>query len=93
MSVYVDAPIHRYGRMLMCHMIADSHDELLAMAARIGVAEKWLQNSGTEREHFDVCKSYRADAVAHGAIEVRSRDIVALIREKRLAAMDDGEGR
>jgi hypothetical protein len=82
-SVYVDKPVHRYGRMLMCHMVADDPHELLAMAARIGVDVRWLQHRGTEREHFDVCKSKRALAVRAGAKEVTSRDIVAVIRAKR----------
>jgi hypothetical protein len=84
-SVYVDAPVHRLGRMLMCHMLADSRAELLLMAENIGVATRWLQNVGEASEHFDVCKSKRALAVASGAVEVSSRQLVTLIRARRRA--------
>lgn len=42
MAVYVDPAQHPFGRMIMCHMWADTLDELLAMADRIGVQRKWL---------------------------------------------------
>jgi Protein of unknown function (DUF4031) len=71
MSVYVDVSMWPFGRMMMCHMKADSSAELLAMADAIGVARKWIQYPGTVKEHFDICKSKRAKAVALGAIEVR----------------------
>lgn len=64
MAVYVDAPRHRVGRMVMCHMLADSMEELLAMADRIGVARKWFQP--VSHPHFDICKAMRAKAVAAG---------------------------
>lgn len=83
MSVYVDPPVHRFGRMLMCHMMADTSDELRAMADLIGVAQKWIQHEGEWHEHFDVCKSKRAAAVAAGAIEVTSRALVLSARERR----------
>lgn len=83
MSVYVDSMFHQYGRMLMCHMVADTHEELLAMADRIGVKRKWLQHEGEPAEHFDVCSSKRLAAVRAGALEVSSRRIVELIRAKR----------
>lgn len=53
----------------MCHMYADSSEELLAMADVIGVARKWIQHPGTWREHFDIAKSKRKLAVAAGAVE------------------------
>lgn len=70
MSVYVDNMRARFGRMIMCHMRADSTEELLAMADTIGVARKWIQYPGTSREHFDICLSAKAKAIAAGAIEL-----------------------
>ena len=79
MAVYVDDmhqyPIGRYGRMKMCHMMADTTDELLEMADLIGVARKWIQNPGTDNEHFDIAKTKRNKAVAAGAVEVTMRQL------------------
>lgn len=76
MSVYVDPAVHRFGRMVMCHLMADTPEELRAMADRIGIDQRWIQHPGEWHEHFDVCKSKRALAVAAGAIEVTSRQLV-----------------
>ena len=57
MSVYVDDMRAPFGRMIMCHMIADTSDELHAMAARIGVARKWCQYPSTSKEHYDIALS------------------------------------
>jgi len=86
MSVYVDSYGASFGRMTMCHMIADSTDELLAMADRIGVQRKWIQKAGTTREHFDVCLSKRKLAVQFGAKEITVKDLV-----KRMMARSSGE--
>lgn len=75
MSVYVDDMECRYGRMVMCHMAADSTAELLAMADRVGVARRWLQCPGTWKEHFDVCLSKREAAVAAGAVQLTAGDL------------------
>jgi len=83
MAVYVDDARNPFGRMQMCHMVADSTEELLAMAALIGVDFEWLQAQGTAGEHFDVCRSKRALAVRHGALETTTRTIVDIIRRKR----------
>ena len=66
----------------MCHMIADSTEELLAMADKIGVQRKWIQKAGTAEEHFDICRSKRLWAVWLGAHAITSRELVGKIRER-----------
>ncbi|WP_363324899.1 DUF4031 domain-containing protein [Eleftheria terrae] len=94
MTVYVDdmhtIPMGQYGRMKMCHMVADSTDELLAMADRIGVARQWLQKAGTHHEHFDIAMSKRAEAVKAGAVEVTMSEVGRITRGKREAAVSAG---
>jgi len=75
-SVYVDDMQAGYGRMIMCHMSADTTEELLAMVDAIGVRRKWIQYPGTYKEHFDVCLAKRSKAVELGAVEVTSRELV-----------------
>lgn len=65
MTVYVDNMRAPYGRMIMCHMLADSEEELHAMADATGVARKWYQDW-----HYDICLSKRKQAVALGAVEI-----------------------
>lgn len=78
MTCYVDQPIFPFGRMMMCHLWADSLDELLAMVDRIGVGRKWIQGHpdlsfGKHRNaswvHFDIAKGKRALAIQAGALE------------------------
>lgn len=83
MSVYVDNMRARFGRMIMCHMIADSRDELDAMADQIGVARKWIQNEGTHREHYDVALVARSKAIALGAKEITMRQLAAMLNTRR----------
>ena len=80
MAVYVDDAIWPYGRMMMCHMLADTVDELHSMADRIGVRRKWLQNKRVP--HYDICKSKRALAVKLGAVEVSRERVVELTKRE-----------
>jgi hypothetical protein len=82
MAVYVDSMKADFGNMKMCHMMADTSEELLAMADEIKVSRRWIQYPGTHREHFDISMSKRALAVKAGAIEVKMRDIGMLMRKK-----------
>lgn len=77
-SVYVDDMRAPFGRMLMCHMIADTHKELVEMADAIGVARKWIQDPGNRGEHFDICRSKRAAAIRAGAKAITMHEIGAM---------------
>lgn len=83
MTVYVDSAFHPYGRMIMCHMFADSREELLAMAEQIGVASKWIQKRGTVYEHFDISKGRREKALARGAVAITRKEVGLLLRARR----------
>lgn len=69
MTVYVDDVRHRFGRMIMCHMWADTEAELLEMADRIGVQRKWIQRPPKASWlHFDVSVGKKTAAIAAGAV-------------------------
>lgn len=73
MTVYVDWLMHhgwvlRGHHVRNCHMFADSVDELLEFAERIGLKPRWLQ--GKRAIHFDLTESRRKAAVELGAVEL-----------------------
>jgi hypothetical protein len=76
MTVYVDDMRARFGRTVMCHMMADTLDELHAMADRIGVAQRWFQDTHSG-PHYDIALSKRALAVQAGAVQVTLRQMAA----------------
>jgi len=85
MTVYVDDMKARFGRMVMCHMIADTDDELHAMAGRIGVARRWWQSpEKASSSHYDIALSKRAMAVAAGAVEITWRQTGAMCFRRRV---------
>lgn len=86
MSVYVDRCRNSYGRMLMCHMIADSLDELHAMADAIGVQRRWFQTAPPASfPHYDIAQSKRAIAMLHGAVDCDRSAFVGHVRRLRPA--------
>lgn len=88
MPVYVDnfyVTGVRFRGMKMCHMIADTTEELLAMVDAIGVKRKWLQCQGTANEHFDICFAKRVVAVTMGAVEINFREYAQRVQDRAAA--------
>lgn len=77
MTVYVDdmfrVPMGQFGRMKMSHMIAETHEELHAMADKLGLKRSWFQG-----DHYDISMSVRARAVQLGAVEIGMRELACL---------------
>jgi hypothetical protein len=68
-TVYVDDVRHPYGNMIMCHLWADTLEELFAMVDRIGVARRWLQKPPKATwVHFDISLGKKALAIRAGAV-------------------------
>jgi Protein of unknown function (DUF4031) len=84
MSVYVDRAMHRFGRMVMGHMIADSLDELHAMADAIGLRREWFQGQAS-CPHYDVSISKRVVACQRGAIACDRHEFVQHLRRIKAA--------
>ncbi len=85
--VYVDnfymTGAGNFGRMKMSHMIADTSEELIAMADSIGLQRKWIQHPGTIWEHFDVAIIKRKQAIENGAQEINFRDYARIIESRK----------
>lgn len=85
MAVYVDDMRANFGRMVMCHMLADSDDELHAMADRIGVDRRWWQSpTKTSGSHYDIALSKRALAVQLGAVQITWKQAGAMNARRRV---------
>jgi hypothetical protein len=83
MTVYVDdAFIPFYRGMKMCHLLADSDDELHAIAAAIGMRREWHQN-GMSGSHYDVGVGKRTLALQNGAVPITVRQAAMMTRHRR----------
>ena len=83
MPVYVDKTKTKYRGMVMCHLLADSLDELHAMAKVIGMRREWFQISRTGVPHYDIPLFRRSMAIENGAVEISRRDVVGLLKRLR----------
>lgn len=84
MSVYVDGCAIAFRRMKTSHMIADSLEELHAMAAAIGMKREWFQVAPPASfPHYDVSQTKRGMAIVRGAIPCDRNTFVAHVRRLR----------
>jgi hypothetical protein len=87
MTVYVDdarfpATIAR-TQSRWSHLLADTHDELVAFADRLGLKPEWIKKAGLPTEHYLVADIKRDGALRMGAIPMKSSEVLALVVAKR----------
>jgi hypothetical protein len=83
MAVYVDNAMIPFRGMQMNHMLADTLEELLAMATRLNTDHRWLQKPGTHQEHFDICARRRELAISYGAVAITYREAGRMTYRRR----------
>jgi hypothetical protein len=89
-SVYVDKGRNWFGRMLMAHMVADTPDELHAMADAVGLQRRWFQ-SFASAPHYDLCQAKRAEAIQLGAKICGRHEFITHVRRiKRTWKRENG---
>ncbi|GHH60929.1 MULTISPECIES: DUF4031 domain-containing protein [Gammaproteobacteria] len=69
MAVYIDDAVHPWRGQRWAHLLADTLDELHAMAARLGIPRRAFQNK-LSGAHYDVTAEMREQAILFGAIPI-----------------------
>lgn len=98
MSVYVDesfdatpenAQARRHGTQ-WCHMIADTDEELHAMARRLGLKRSYFQHNPRTpwHDHYDIVPSKRAKAIEYGAVPLETHKMGDMLLAKGKAYRD-----
>ncbi len=86
MSVYVDDAVTLWRGRRWAHLMADTLDELHAMAERLGMPRRAFQDKRSGA-HYDLTEELRGQALRLGAVAIsrhRDRDQVrAIIRIAR----------
>lgn len=82
MTLYIDEPRQKLGRMIMAHMTADRLSELLRAADALQIDRRHLQGwPDRAHTHFDICKRNWTSARDElGARVVRPREIATRAR-------------
>lgn len=71
MTVYIKTLRAPSGRLTKCQMLADSDDELHALAQRIRIHKRrWNPPENHHAGYYDVPLTMRADALRAGAVSV-----------------------
>lgn len=82
--VYVDDERLPDRGMQMCRMIADTLEELHAMADTLGLRREWFQ--GGARPHYALCRSKRSAALRAGVRAIGSRRLERILQEQCAAS-------
>ncbi|MDZ4268176.1 MAG: DUF4031 domain-containing protein [Mycobacterium sp.] len=87
------------------HLFADTEDELQEFASRLRLRRSWFHDPtktgkpfkaipgsrAAQNWHYDVTEGKRRQAVALGAVEVSSREAVAIVDARHRAAMESAQ--
>ena len=96
MACYVDAvrsyPTAGLRFTEFCHLLADTREELHAMADQLGIPRRFFQEHPW-RWHHDLPEHLRAEAVALGAREVGMHEVGALLRRRKAEVGATGRSR
>jgi hypothetical protein len=77
-----DYPTAGLRHTRFCHLLADTREELHAMADALGVPRRYFQDHPW-RWHHDLPEPLRPLAVALGAKEIDLHEVGALLRQRR----------
>lgn len=92
MTVYVDDVRWPFGRMIMCHMWADTEEELHDMAAKIGIRRQWFQEPPKASwKHYDISLGKKAEAIARGAVLTDKYGPVEFQARELLSSTDESD--
>ena len=91
MAVYVDDAVTLWRGQRWAHLIADTLDELHAVAAGLGLPRRAFQNK-TSGAHYDVPAPMREQAIALGAVAISRHVDRALVRAVIANAKAQGRG-
>ena len=93
MAVYVDDAVISWRGQRWAHLMADTLQELHAMAARLGLPRRAFQDN-TSGAHYDVTVELRAQALRLGAVaisrHVDKEQVRAVIRAAKAQATGNG---
>lgn len=89
MAVYVDDVRWEYRyrnrTLIMCHMWADTREELEAMARRIGLKPEWFQGPPkSDWDHYDIGNAKKELALSLGAVMTDKYGPIAHLARQRL---------
>jgi hypothetical protein len=86
-ACYVDSvreyPTAGLRHTRFCHLLADTREELHAMADELGVPRRYFQDHPW-RWHHDLPAHLRTEAVTLGAREIDLHEVGALLRARRM---------
>ncbi len=91
MSVYVDDAVHAWRGQRWAHLMADTLEELHAMAQQLGIPRRAFQNK-TSGAHYDVTADLREDAIRLGAVPISRHRDRALVKAVIARAKEQGRG-